>query len=365
MEKKHKLRGKAAVILLTVLGILLLCYISGVIFYQLNLGIVSNSAVDKEVAISKGTSSKQIAKILKEKNLIKNELAFLMYLKLNNVHDLKFGTYLLAENMGVKTIVEYLQNGSDYNPDEVTITFQEGIHMRDIATIIERNTDNSYDDVLEKASDIEYINSLKEKYWFITDEILNDGLYYKLEGYLYPNTYQLKDRTVSVEYIFEKMLDEMAKQLEDYKDYDYTKLSLHKRLALASMVEKESPVKTDRAKMASVFLNRMNKNMNLGSDVTARYANKIDDKKKALSTAQFEMKSPYNTRLSDGSMNGQLPIGPISTISNTSLAAAFYPEESPYLYFISNIQTGETFFYENYQDFLVKKDELQEVNQGF
>lgn len=365
MSKKHKLEINFKTVILTILGLFLLGYIFIALFYQINLGTVSNSSASKEVEITKGTSSKGIAHLLKKKNLIKDEFAFLMYLRLNNVKDLKFGTYLLAENMGVKTIVEYLQNGSDYNPDEVTVTFQEGINMRNIASIIEKNTDNSFDDVIEKANDPEYINSLKEKYWFITDEIQNDGLYYKLEGYLYPNTYKLKDKTVSVEYIFEKMLDEMAKQLEEYKDYDYTTLSLHKRLALASMVEKESPVKTDRAKMASVFLNRMNKNMNLGSDVTARYANKIDDKNKALSTAQFEMKSPYNTRLSDGSMNGQLPIGPISTISNTSLAAAFYPEESTYLYFISNIQTQETFFYENYQDFLVKKDELQEVNQGF
>ena len=79
------------------------------------------------------------------------------------------------------------------------------------------------------------------------------------------------------------------------------------------MVEKESSVSTDRTKMASVFVNRIKKNMSLGSDVTAKYANKIDEKRTLYQT-EFDMKSPYNTRLTDGSMNGKLPIGPISTI---------------------------------------------------
>lgn len=334
-------------------------------YYKTTLGSVSSSKTDKEIVIKKGSSSKTIAQTLKKYSLIKNEVTFLIYIKLNNISDLKYGTYLMNENMGVEKIVDMLKTGSNYNPDEITITFQEGINMREIARIISKNTINSYDDVIAKANDTEYINKLKEKYWFITNRLDNPNLYYKLEGYLYPNTYKLTNKEVSVEYIFDKMLSEMEKHLEEYKNFQYSSMEIHDYLALASMVEKESPVVSDRCEMAAVFLNRKTKGMNLGSDVTARYANKIDDKSKALTAKQFAIKSPYNTRLQDGSMNGKLPVGPISTISKTSIDAAFNPDTNNYLYFISNIKTQETFFYENYSDFLIKKEELASVNQGF
>lgn len=364
MEKRCKLK-KGWKIPITFTCFFFLLFLGVFSYYQYNLQSVGDSNAKKEVVIEKGSGSKAIAKVLKEKNLIRNEYAFLIYLKLSNISGLKYGTYLFSEKMDVKSIVSELEKGSTYNPDAVTITIQEGLHMREIANIIAANTTNTYEDVLEKANDNEYISKLKAKYWFITEDVDTAGIYYKLEGYLFPDTYELANSEVSVEYIFDKMISELAKKLEPYKDFDYTTLSIHERLTLASMVEKESPVKSDRSKMAAVFLNRMRLGMNLGSDVTARYANKIDDKSKALTTAQFEYKSLYNTRCTDGSMNGRLPIGPIANVSASSIEAAFAPDEHEYLYFISNIQTLETFFYENYSDFLRKKAELQEVNQGF
>lgn len=343
----------------------LLTFVGLVIRYNLNLGPVSDSTALKEVEIKKGMSSNTIAQILKDKNLIKDKDTFVLYLKLNKINDYNYGIYLLQENMGVKEIVKLLREGSTYNPNEIKITIQEGLNMREIAKIIEKNTNNTYDSVIDKSNDINYIKTLIEKYWFITDDILNNELYYKLEGYLYPDTYILENKDVSVEYIFNKMINEMSKKLQKYVDYDYSALSIHQRLTLASMVEKESSVSNDRSKMASVFLNRMNLGMNLGSDVTARYANKIDDRNKKLSSSQFQYKSKYNTRLNDGSMDGKLPIGPISTVSISSIEAAFNPSDGNYLYFISNIETLETFYYENYNDFLKKKNELATVNQGF
>ena len=363
MKKKYKIKIKNILLLFVVFFILAIAFVF--FFYQSTLGIVSDSEALKEVVIDKGSSSKNIAQILKEKHLIQNEYSFLVYIKLHHIKDLKFGTYLLSENMGVSKIVAQLQNGSNYNPDEVTITFQEGLNMREIAKVISQNTNNSYDSVLEKANDSLYIQSLKEKYWFITNDLDNSNLYYKLEGYLFPNTYKLASKDESVEYIFSKMLDETAKHLEKYREYDFEKMSIHSYLTLASMAEKESSIKSDRGKIVCVFLNRMHAGMNLGSDVTARYANRIDDKKTRLSDAQFNFKSPYNTRLLDGSMNGKLPVGPISSVSLESIEAAFAPDEHHYLYFISNIQTQETFFYDSYSDFLIKKEELSGVNQGF
>ena len=333
--------------------------------YNYSLSAPKNSKEVVLVEIPSGASSKTIASILKEKKLIRNEKVFLIYTKLMNKSNLKAGTYKISYNSGVKKIVETLETGSTYNPDEIVITFKEGKTMRDIARTIESNTNNSYDSVIEKSNDLEYINTLIEKYWFITEDIKNNEIYYKLEGYLFPDTYAFKNKDVSVEEIFNKMIEEMNKKLEPFKeDIEKNSLSVHQILTLASMVEKESYGNSeDRKNVASVFMNRIKVGMSLGSDVTALYANKIDESR-AMYNQELYLKSPYNTRLTDGSMNGKLPVGPIATISLSSLDAAVHPNNTNYLFFIANIKTKETFFYQYSSDFEKKKVELKEVNRG-
>lgn len=337
------------------------------ITYKINLSPVDKDDSEKiEVVIPEKTSVKEIGQILEDKNLIRSSTFFNIYVKLFKVGNMKATTYYLSRDMDFETILKTLQEGNSYNPDEISITFKEGINIREIATVISKSTNNSYDSVIEKANDLEYIDSLIKKYWFITEDIKNDAIYYKLEGYLFPNTYNFKNKDVTVEEIFNKMLDEMGKRLEPYKEtIEKSSMSVHEILTLASIVEKESSNKDDyRKNTASVFINRMKKGMNLGSDVTTRYALKIDDAKKALTTEQFNTKSPYNTRLQDGTMDGKLPVGPICTVSFSSIEASISPNETDYLYFIANIETKETFFFSNYSDFQKKKNDLQPVNNG-
>lgn len=345
--------------------------------YKINLNPVDKSDSTKiEVVIPENTSVKEIGEILKEKDLIKSSTFFNIYVKLFKVGNMKASTYYLSRDMDFETIIDTLVQGNSYNPNEITITFKEGINMRDIATVISKETNNSYESVIEKANDLEYIDKLINKYWFITNEIKNDNIYYKLEGYLFPETYSFKNKDVTVEEIFNKMIDQMGKKLEPLKeDINNSDLSVHEILTLASMVEKEAagsysdPLNQEkyyeeRRNVASVFLNRIKLNMSLGSDVTTRYALKIDDPKKALTTAQFNTVNPYNTRQTDGSMNGKLPIGPISTVSIDCIKASVYPAKTNNIYFLANIQTRETLFFEDYQSFQKKKAELQSVNNG-
>lgn len=335
-------------------------------FYNYQLSPVSRNNEIVEVEIPNNTTSRGIASILKEKNLIRDERIFLIYIKLMNINDMKAGYYDFSYNMGVKKIVSLLREGSIKNPNEIQITFKEGITMRDIASVISNNTTNSYDSVIEKSNDTKYIDSLIEKYWFITEDVKNDGIYYKLEGYLFPDTYRFNSKDVTIEEIFNKMIDEMASVLAPYrKDIENSSLSIHQILSLASMVEKEAARTEDRSGVASVFMNRIKLGMSLGSDVTTRYAFKIDNPKQILTKIQYNTPNPYNTRVTDGSMNGKLPIGPICTISESSIKASIYPDSTNYIYFIANIQTLETFFYENYNDFSKKKNELSSVNGGF
>jgi len=335
-------------------------------FYNYQLSPISSSDKIVEIEIPNNTTTRKIASILKENDLIRDEKMFLVYIKIMDINDMKAGYYDFSYNMGVKKIVSLLREGSKKNPNEIEITFKEGITMRDIATVISKNTNNSYESVIEKANDIAYINSLINKHWFITDDIKNDSIYYKLEGYLFPDTYRFNNKDVTVEEIFNKMINKMASILEPLKkDIEKSSLSIHELLSLSSMVEKEAAREKDRSSVASVFMNRIKLGMSLGSDVTTRYAFKVDNPKQVLTKIQYNTPNPYNTRVTDGSMNGKLPIGPICTLSESSIKASIYPNDTNYIYFIANIKTLETFFYNNASDFEKKKNELSSVNGGF
>lgn len=306
------------------------------IYYKVNMTGTSNSDTKKIVNIEEGTIN-DIAKTLKDNNLIKNVSIFKVYIKLTNKSNLKAGTYELSENMGVEKIVKILEEGTKYNPNEISITFKEGINIRKIATLISENTNNSYDDVIKKASDETFINTLIDKYWFLTDDIKNKNIYYSLEGYLFPDTYRFNNREVTTEEIFTKMLDEMDKKLSKYKDeINRSDLSVHEIITLASVVELEGAKATDRKGVAGVFYNRLASSAypTLGSDATTYYASKIDDWSYSLTYKELnDCKNKYNTRCSS---NTGLPIGPICNPGIESIEATINPDKHEYYYFVAD-----------------------------
>ena len=306
------------------------------VYYKVNMAGTSNSDTKKIVNIEEGTIN-DIAKTLKDNNLIKNVSIFKVYIKLTNKSNLKAGTYELSENMGVEKIVKILEEGTKYNPNEISITFKEGINIRKIATLISENTNNSYDDVIKKASDETFINTLIDKYWFLTDDIKNKNIYYSLEGYLFPDTYRFNNREVTTEEIFTKMLDEMDKKLSKYKDeINKSDLSVHEIITLASVVELEGAKATDRKGVAGVFYNRLASSAypTLGSDATTYYASKIDDWSYSLTYKELnDCKNKYNTRCSS---NTGLPIGPICNPGIESIEATINPDKHEYYYFVAD-----------------------------
>ena len=355
---------KLSTIMLCALILVATAIICACTVYNYNISAVSSSEETKEVTIAPGSSSSQIAEQLEQEGLIRSKTFFLIYLKIFQVNDLKAGVYTLSPSMNVETIVDTLTTGNNYNPNEIQIQFREGITMREVARLIANNTNHTEDEVFTLLEDETYLDSLIEEYWFLTDAIKDSEIYYSLEGYLFPDTYNFASKDVSIETIFATMLDEMEQVLEPYRsDIEASRFSVHELLTLASMAEKEG-IGNDRADIVSVFINRIDSNMSLGSDVTTRYALRIDDATQALTAAQYQTQSPYNTRLIDGSMNGKLPVGPICTVSKSSIEAAIHPTETDYLYFIANIQLAQTFFFDNSQDFEAKKLELQDINQG-
>lgn len=118
--------------------------------YAFYLSPVSKSSKEIEIKIISGMSSQEIGELLEDKELIKSDKFFVLYLKINKVNDIKAGTYKLNSNMPLKEIVQNLRDGNSYNDSTITITFKEGINFREIARVIENNTNNSYDDVLNQ-----------------------------------------------------------------------------------------------------------------------------------------------------------------------------------------------------------------------
>ena len=172
--------------IIVVILILVLGAVGTIIFYNSSLNaIMASDSKEVIVEIKSGSTATDIANVLKEKNLIKNAFTFKIYTKLNKITGMQAGTYKLNQNMDVEQIVENLQKGTDYYPDEIDITFLEGKNMRWIAKTIAENTANTEDDVFDKLKDENYIKSLIQKYWFLSDDILDKDIYYPLEGYLF------------------------------------------------------------------------------------------------------------------------------------------------------------------------------------
>ena len=334
---------KKVIILSIIVILLVLASIGGATFYYINMmNPTSETSQNVNITIPSGSTASSIGTILEQNDLIKSEFIFKLYTKLNNVTDMKAGDYELNKNMGVVKIVELLKKGPDASKKTIDITFLEGKNMRWVAKKIAESTNNTEQDVLEKVSDETYINKLIQKYWFITEDIKKKDIYYPLEGYLFPDTYNLKNKDVTVEEIFEVMLNQMEKKLEKYKDEIQTsKISVHRLLTVASVVEQEAAKEADRAGVASVFYNRIKKNMSLGSDVTTYYAIKVDVSERDLRQSELDLANPYNTR--GPNMEGKLPIGPISSVGIKSIEAALYPDETDYLYFVAD-KNGKVYF---------------------
>jgi UPF0755 protein len=248
--------------------------------------------------------------------------------------------------MKLVDIIDVLEEGNSYNPDEIRITFKEGLNVRKIAKLIEENTNNTYDDFINLMDDNDYIDSLIKKYWFLSEEIKNVKIYYPLEGYLFPNTYAFLNKDVDVKTIVEKMLDETDKQLTKYKDQiDKSKYSVHEIMTLASIVELEGASADDRASVAGVFHNRIKDKWTLGSDVTTYYYLKIDDFKQSLNGNKnlYTCDNAYNTRCT--SFVG-LPVGPISMPGIESIDATINYDKHDNYYFVADCK-GKTYLSKN------------------
>lgn len=330
-------------LIMAIIVLIFLVIIGTVVWYNTSISPVDKNNKEKiSVEIPIGSTKDSIAQILKDNDLIKSKLAFKIYVKLNKVSDFQAGKYELYKTMNVEEITKTLKTGKLYVENQVAITFIEGKTMNWYAEKIAEETNNTKEQVFDLLKNEEYIDSLIEKYWFLTEEIKNDDIYYPLEGYLFPDTYFFENKDVSVKEIFEELLNQTEKVLNKYKDdIEKSKYSVHEILTIASIIETEGINPEDRKDISSVIYNRLKIRMPIQSDVTTYYAVKVEVGSRDLSIAELNTYNPYNTR--GPRMEGKLPIGPISSVSKNAIEAAIKPNNTDYIFFVAD-KNGKVYF---------------------
>lgn len=343
-----------------IIGVLIILII-GLSTFMYMTSPISSDNKNIVLTVSETDTYSSLGKTLYEKKLVRSELIYKIYIKffLKNSH-LEKGEYNLNQTMSLEDIIEILKKGNNYNPETVKITFKEGLNARQIAKLISQNTNNDYEDVMRLLEDKTFAKKMINEYWFLTDDILNAKIYYPLEGYLFPDTYEFLNKDVKTESIIKTLLNEFGKKIEPYKEeIEKSRFNLNEIITLASIAELESLPGTDRKLVVGVFVNRIDNNISLGSDMTAYYAYKLDNLNEGLSYQEFQnCSNPYNTRCN--SKLG-LPVGPISNPGIDSIKGAIEYENKGYLYFVADCY-GKTYFAQSYTEFESTIKKLK--NQG-
>lgn len=350
---KRKFKPLFFILIFIVLLVIIVGLLIGSWFYL-------SSPVDRgnkdtiELEVKSGATSTDIANELKNKDLIRSVTLFKIYLKINNVSSLKASNYEFSKSMGLEEIIKVLENGVVNNDNAVKVTFPDGERITKYATIISNNFDYSYDEVINYFKSREIATQFISKYWFLTDEILNDSIYYPLEGYLAPETYYF-DKDSSIDVIVNRMLSQMDTNLKDYKSKIQD--NPHYYLTMASILQLEGTNTENRKMIAGVFINRLNNGYSLGSDVTTYYALQAD-MKNDLTKDQFAVINPYNTR--GGNMIGKMPIGPICNPGESAIEASTNPTENDYYFFVAD-KHGNIYYTKTNAEHVKKVQEIKDA----
>jgi len=330
MRKKAKLN---------ILTLLVLCALISAAFaytyYNSGLEALKEIEADaKEIEIPKGSTVRSVSKILKEEDLIKDSFVFELYCKINEKADkIKAGRYNISSSMKVSEIVDVLVSGKALI-DTVKLTIPEGYNLAQIADRINSLGVVSQESIQAALKADEY------EYEFIKQIPDREN---KLEGYLFPDTYEIYKNTTA-EAIIRKLLERFDDVFtEEFRNRaEELNMSIDQVVTLASIIEREARLDKERKTISGVFHNRLKKKMLLQSCATVQYL--LKEPKEELLYEDLEIDSPYNTYKYAG-----LPPGPIASPGLASIEAALYPEDTDLLYFFA-LDDGSHVFTKTYNE---------------
>lgn len=290
-------------------------------------------AADKsriELRIPPASTAADAARLLKEHDLIRSESAFLRYLKKEKLDaQLKAGLYSLSRSQSVQEISRQLAAGDTVKS---SFTIPEGYTVKQIGELLVKDKVVSRED-WEKA--------LQDDYDY--DFLPAQGGEKRFEGYLFPDTYQVAEDSSAHE-----IINGMLKNFKSRWDSEFAQLAKDKgktikeAVIVASLVEKEAQVPSERKRIAGVIYNRLAIGMPLQIDATVLYS--LGKHKEQITYADLKYDSPYNTYVYAG-----LPVGPIASPGTASIEAALSPEKHGYYYYVAK-GDGSHYFSKTYAE---------------
>jgi UPF0755 protein len=330
----------------------------GVLFYLWN-GLRPTAASDTpvKVTISSGMRAQKVAEMLEEKGLIRDAFLFSGWLKLQGEGSrFQAGDYELTRGMTREEIVAKLNEGDIVAAATIKFTIPEGFTVQQIADRLAEKAGVDKTKFLEAANNPALWTGSAWTKSLPTDK----NLRFPLEGYLFPDTYEMKSGSTEIE-IINRMLSELDRKLDQLPEdwlgtLEDRGLTVHQLLTIASLVEREVVADEERPIVASVIQNRIRKKMPMQIDATIQYL--LDKQKERLMESDLKVNSPYNTYQNPG-----LPPGPIASPSLKSIEAALYPEQTDYLYYVTKKDgTNTHLFAETYKQHQ-KNIKLSEQNK--
>ncbi len=320
----ERMSGRRILLRVVIFSIVFLILTASVVFFVLFMVYkevttpgVPGRPVD--LVVPAGATGREIAVLLADKGLIEHEAFFRVAIKLDGSGKaVKHGPYKLPRGLSPLQLLDILHKGPNraYNPselpDECKITVPEGLTIRQMSEL--------FDDPAA------FVDAASNPEW--TQRLGVDAA--TPEGFLMPNTYYFDEKPTEREAVarmieqFTREYESLIEQIGDPHEADKLKL-----VTIASLVEEEARVDDERAKIAAVIYNRLERNMPLQMDCTLQYA--LGKYGQRILYEDKEVESPYNTYLNAG-----LPPGPISNPGAASLRAALNPADIDYIYFVSN-----------------------------
>jgi UPF0755 protein len=333
-----------------------------------------NSHPKVRITIPLGAPLQSIGDRLEEAGVIRSSLALRLYVKLADSPAPQAGTYEFLPSQSLKEVLAQMQSGK---PIESKFTIAEGWSIDQIGAYFEGEGYFKAVDFARAASQVERYKESRPWLSSSNNDITAKILIPNLEGYLFPDTYQLPPEDITPERVINLMLNRFEQvALPLYKSYEaqkvdsgiktlvsnsektsekfseknkrqyrsLKKLSLHEWVTLASIVEKEAVLSTERTRIAGVFSNRLRRGMRLESDPTVEYGLGIKQTvEQPLTYKQVATPNPYNTYLNTG-----LPPGAISGPGLASLTATINPDKTEELFFMARYD-GSHIFSQTYE----------------
>lgn len=283
------------------------------------------------VQIPEGASSREISQLLVDHGIIRSDWLFELLSRVEGIDDsLKAGYYLLDPAQPLPAVLDQLAAGRVATRRAF---IPEGFNLREIGARLEVEGIGDAQRFVELASDERLVYGAHSP----LAELVGSRPIPSLEGYLFPDTYQLAvgDEGLAVRTMVDRFL-QVAAEMQLAERAQAMGMTVHQVVTLASIVEKEAVRDEERPLIAAVFLNRLARNMPLQADPTVKYV--MERPRARLYYVDLQIDSPYNTYKYRG-----LPPGPIASPGRASLEAVLQPATVDYLYFVADGKGGHVF----------------------